>query len=80
LLHRAHSPGYHPQTLEAVERLSFEIYGDVVTKSRCAALRTLARTFYGDASRRSRAIPEVDALHHRMLWCVDSIREYLKPS
>ena len=70
-------PGNHPETLQGVERC-LSVIGDAnVATDKCAALRTAARRFYADKSRRSRPMSKVDNTHNIMTACISSIRTHV---
>ena len=71
-------PGDHPDTLEAIEKRVWELRDAGIATDKCASLRTSARKFYADRSRRSRPMSQVEAKHWWMIADVCSIRERIR--
>jgi hypothetical protein len=70
-------PGNHPDAFQAVERITRVLDRNEIAVATCAELRTFARAFYADKSRRRRAMSKVEFDHDRMMKCVVSIQTHV---
>jgi hypothetical protein len=71
-------PGNHPDTLRAIEQLTSLISEQNIADDKCAALRALARKFYGCRSNRRWTASEADVVHWGMIGCIVSIETRLR--